>query len=97
MNASMYIELKKKHKQFLSFFLLSCEEFSGDINLVYIKMQCKTYSYKSTTFFTNCYILITDRKKRTANKLFLLKKCTDKHKIIIFTLFRVHQCKLCKI
>lgn len=35
MNASMYIELKKKHKQFLSFFL-SCEEFSGDINLVYL-------------------------------------------------------------
>lgn len=44
-------------------------------------MQCKTYSYKSTTFFTNCYILIADQQKRTANKLFLLKKCTDNIKL----------------
>lgn len=30
------LNLKKKHMQILSFFLLSYEEFSGDINLVYL-------------------------------------------------------------
>lgn len=98
MNASMYIELKK-NKQFLSFFLLSCEEFSGDINLVYLYKNAmqNLLVQKYHFLYKLSYSYYRQKEENSKQVVFTLKKCTDKHKIIIFTLFRVHQCKMCKI